>query len=215
MKLYDRTYFEGRNSNYWWTIGNYENFRCFPHWEEILRLIQEFKKSGKLLDIGCAYGLLVSAASKHFESYGIDISNFAVKKSKRYCKGNISLASAINLPFKNKSFDVVTIVDTLEHVAHLTLCLKEIRRILKNDGIVFLQLPNPLIWTHVCAYIGLVDESHMNDFGLKQWETLLTGIGFRIKKHFGMVAYNRKIRFFAKSQRAASLFPELWMIAEK
>jgi len=181
----------------------------------MLKLIRKFKEGGRLLDIGCAYGLLVNAASQHFESYGIDISQFAVKKSKKYCKGNISRASAVNLPFKNESFDVVTVVATLEHVPHLTRCLKDIVRTLKNGGILFLQLPNPLVWTHLCGRLGLKDETHANDFQLKQWKTILATQGLKVEKCFGMVAYFKKLKFFLKSEKAVSLFPELWIIAKK
>ena len=213
---YDEDYFEGRKSNYWWTVGSYENFLHFPHWEEMLKLIREFRDGGRLLDIGCAYGLLVKAASKHFESYGIDISQFAVKKSKEYYKGTISRASAVKLPFNNESFDVVTVIDTLEHVPNLTLCIKDIIRTLKRDGILFLQLPNPLIWTHICGRLGLVDETHTNDLWLKQWKTILIKNKLQVERCFGFVAYaSRKIPFFMKSEKGASLFPELWIIAKK
>jgi len=213
---YDEAYFEGRDSNYWWTVGRYENLRQFPHWEEMLKLIQQFRRSGRLLDVGCAYGLLVNEASKHFESYGIDISRFAVKKSKKYCKGNISRASAVNLPFKDESFDAITLVDTLEHVSDYNNCLKDVVRALKKGGILLLQLPNPLIWAHVCAKIGLDDETHVNNFRLGQWRRILLENGVKIERCLGVVAYgSRKVRFFAKSERATSLFPELWIIARK
>lgn len=213
---YGEAYFEGRGSNYWWTVGNYENLGQFPHWEEMLKSIREFKAGGRLLDIGCAYGFLVNAASKHFESCGIDISGFAVKKSREFCRGKVSRASAVNLPFKNESFDVVTVVDTLEHVPNLNQCLKDIVRILKKGGVLFLQLPNPLVWTHLCGRLGLEDETHTNNFWLKQWKAALAKHGLKVEKCLGMVAFAfRKIRFFVKSRRAASLLPQWWIIAKK
>jgi len=213
---YDETYFEGRGSNYWWTVGKYENLKRFPHWKEMLKLIRQYRKRGRLLDVGCAYGLLVNEASRHFESYGIDISRFAVKKSKKHCKGNISRASAVSLPFKDESFDAITVVDALEHVSDYDKCLKDIVRALKEGGVLLLQLPNPLIWAHICASIGLEDETHMNNFGLEQWQRILLENGFKIERCFGFFAFAfSRIRFFVKSERAASLFPELWIIAKK
>jgi len=213
---YDEAYFEGRNSNYWWTVGSYANLRQFPHWEEMLKLIREFRKGGRLLDVGCAYGFLVDEASEYFESYGIDVSSFAVKKSVEYCRGSVSRASASRLPFRDESFDAITLVDTLEHVSDYNNCLKDVVRALKKGGILLLQLPNPLIWAHVCANIGLGDETHINNFGLDQWQRILLENGVKIEKCFGFIAYAfRRVRFFAKSERAASLFPELWIIARK
>ena len=215
-KAYGEAYFEGRDSNYWWSVGKYDNLRHFPHWEEMLHLIRQSKKNGRLLDVGCAYGLLVDKASRHFESYWIDISSFAVKKSKKHCKGSVSRASAVSLPFKDKSFDVITLVDTLEHVLDYGECLRDVARTLKNSGILLLQLPNPLIWAHVCARIGLDDETHINNFRLEQWKRILLENGFRIEKCFGFISYAfNRVRFFMKTERAATLFPELWVIAKK
>lgn len=214
--VYDEAYFEGRNSNYWWTVGTYGNLRLYPHWEEMLKIIQRFRNGGRFLDVGCAYGLLVNVASKSFESYGIDISRFAVKKSKEYCGGNISRASALDLPFRDESFDVVTIIDTLEHVPDFNRCLKDIFRVLKRTGVLLLQLPNPLIWAHLCGRLGLEDETHINNFRLEQWQKILRECGFRIKRRYGFIAFAFKdAKFFVKSERAASFLPESWIIAKK
>jgi len=181
-----------------------------------LNLIQEFKCEGRLLDIGCAYGFLVKEASKYFESFGIDISKFAIEKSKKFCKGNVSRATAVNLPFKNESFDVITILDTLEHIAQLNFCLRDIVRILKREGVLFLQLPNPFIWTRLCGFLGLEDETHINNLWLKQWKNILSKHGLKVEKCFGMISFAfKKIRFFVKSKRAIMLFPEWWIIAKK
>ncbi len=44
----------------------------------------------------------------------------------------------------------------------------------------------------------------------------MLGKGFQIEKCFGFFAFAfNRIRFFVKSERAASLLPELWIIAKK
>jgi SAM-dependent methyltransferase len=213
---YDEAYFEGRNSNYWWTVGSYANLRQFPHWKEMLKLIRRFRKGGRLLDVGCAYGFLVNEASKYYESYGIDVSGFAVRKSREYCRGSVSRASAGSLPFRDESFDAITLVDTLEHVPDFNSCLKDVVSALKKGGVLLLQLPNPLVWTHVCARFGLDDKTHVNNFRLGQWQRVLLENGIRIEKCFGFVSFAfKKSEFFMKSERVASLFPELWIIARK
>lgn len=212
---YSKAYFEGRNSNYWWTVGDYKNFKHFPHWKEILKLIRTLRPSGRLLDVGCAYGMLVSLASKNFEAYGIDISRFAIRKSKRYSRGNIAEASAISIPFRDETFDAITVLDTLEHVSDLPQCLEDIKRALKVNGVLLLQLPNAPIW-RLWEHVGLNDETHRNDLGLQEWKDTLSRRGFKVWKCFGMISYAfRKIPFFAKSEKAAILFPELWIIARR
>ncbi len=213
---YGEPYFEGRNSNYWWTVGSYDNLAKFPHWNEIVKFIRLFKDGGRLLDIGCAYGLLVNAASTHFESSGVDISWFAIEKSKKYCRGSVSRSSAAWLPFRDSCFDVVAMVDTLEHVQHLSRCLTDVARILKRNGVLFLQLPNLLVWKHVCGRLGLEDETHKNNFLLRQWTEILANYGLIVERRLGLVSYAfGKVRVFLKSSRAALFFPELWIIAQK
>ena len=213
---YDETYFEGRKSNYWWTVGSYANLRQFPHWKEMLKLIRLFRKEGRLLDVGCAYGFLVNEASKHFEAYGIDISSFAIKKSKDHCNGNTFKASASSLPFRDESFDAITLIDTLEHVPDFNACLKDATRALKKGGVLLLQLPNPLVWADVCSRFGLDDKTHVNNFRLTKWQRILQKNGVKIKKCLGFVSFAfRDSGFFIKSERAASLFPEMWIVATK
>lgn len=219
-KQYGESYFEGRGSNYWWTVGSYRNLRGFPHWIEILKKVYKYKLGGRFLDVGCAYGFLVQAASRRFEAFGIDISKFAIRESMKFCGGRISRASGSYLPFKDNSFDVVTVIDTLEHIPQLNRCLKDIVRILRDDGVLFLQLPNPLIWSQfcgrLCSNIGFEDETHVNDFSLKQWCRVLEKHGLKPEKSLGMVAFaSKRIHFLLRSKIMASLFPELWIIAKK
>jgi 2-polyprenyl-3-methyl-5-hydroxy-6-metoxy-1,4-benzoquinol methylase len=213
---YNKAYFEGRGSNYWWTVGSYGNFVNFPHWNEILKIIRLYKKSGRLLDIGCAYGLLVNTASEHFEGYGIDVSKFALAKSREFCKSDVSMSSAEKLPFRDESFDVVTLMDTLEHVPLMSRCLQDVTRVLRGNGILMLQLPNPLLWTRVCGRFGLADKTHENDLLMDEWKTILDHHGLRVKKSFGLISYSyRTAKFFIKSTKMISFFPEWWIIAEK
>jgi len=159
--------------------------------------------------------MLVNLASKHFEAYGIDISRFAVKKSKRYSRGNIAKASAISIPFRDETFDAITVLDTLEHVSDLPRCLEDIKRALKENGVLLLQLPNAPIW-HLWEHVGLSDETHTNDLRFQEWMTTLSRHGFKVRKCFGMISYAfKKVPFFVKSEEAAMLFPELWIIAQK
>ena len=45
------------------------------------------------------------------------------------------------IPFKNNSFDCVVAQAVLEHVIDPYLCVKEIYRVLKYDGIVYVEIP--------------------------------------------------------------------------
>ena len=69
-----------------------------------------------LLDVGCAQGWTV----EHFSmlgvpSVGVDVSSVAVQRGRRIGR-DLRLASAVDLPFADRQFDVVLSTDCLEHM---------------------------------------------------------------------------------------------------
>ena len=68
-------------------------------------------------------------------------------KSKRL--KNIHLASIERLPFKNDYFDVILILDVIEHVQDDRLALSEVYRVLKPGGIAIFNTPAfKFLWSY-------------------------------------------------------------------
>lgn len=53
------------------------------HIKKRMKKIMKFKKKGNLLDIGCAFGYYLKEASKNFNVFGIDASEYAIKQAKK------------------------------------------------------------------------------------------------------------------------------------
>lgn len=98
--------------------------------------------SGRLLDVGCYDGVYTALwADRATEVFGVDVDpaiTGAPPEVKR------AVASAGNLPFQSAAFDVVTFVEVLEHLpVDMERCsLEEIRRVLKDDGVLLLTTPH-------------------------------------------------------------------------
>ncbi|MFA6145753.1 MAG: class I SAM-dependent methyltransferase [Patescibacteria group bacterium] len=107
--------------------------------------LKKYKKSGKLLDIGCNLGVLVKEAQTlGFNAYGIDPCGPAIKEGKNIFNLDeyLMTGNLATLNFSEASFDVVTLIHCLEHISDLNSILEKIYFILKKDGIILVEVPN-------------------------------------------------------------------------
>jgi ubiquinone/menaquinone biosynthesis C-methylase UbiE len=101
---------------------------------------------GRVLDVGCGTGaqsLIMTELG--FDVYGIDISGSLLRKAKEKLERNNSAefiqSSCTNLSFQKQTFDVeVCFYNVLNHVPEYEVALKEMSRVLKTNGLIFLQV---------------------------------------------------------------------------
>lgn len=105
-------------------------------------LITKFVKKGKLnlLDVGCGTGKNMEELSKYGEAWGVDISKEALLFCKKRGLINVKRGEAEHLPFENNTFDVVCVLDVLEHVDD-AISIKEVVRVLNNNGYIIVTVP--------------------------------------------------------------------------
>lgn len=125
----------------------FKNFSISPE-----QVILKYKPSGKrILDLGCGDGALcIKFADLFNEVFGTDISDYRIKLAKKRTNNNKKftfLAADMDsrLPFRNNFFDVITIIATFQYSYNPYFTLLEIKRVLKNEGSVFIQVTN-LAW---------------------------------------------------------------------
>ncbi len=93
-------------------------------------------------------------------------------------------ASIYNIPKRDNLFDVVLMLQVLEHLEFPLEGLKEVNRILKQDGVVFLSVPQ--------AAGDHFEPHHYFNFTQYGLKSVLEQAGFVITKHYrlaGMFAY--------------------------
>jgi ubiquinone/menaquinone biosynthesis C-methylase UbiE len=108
-------------------------------WDLVNEIISEGGKEKKLLDIGCGTAFKLIPLSQHFGAItGIDISEDMIHAAHnsiiKHAANNIQLlhCDSNNLPFKDKTYDVVTCMLSRWD-------LREIARILKPNGHVIVE----------------------------------------------------------------------------
>jgi len=89
-----------------------------------------------ILDIGCGEGGII----KFLTRCGKKVIAIDIKKSRRDFPYIIT--DAEKLPFKDKTFDQILCLDTIEHIPNDVLAAKEITRTLKVNGSLIITVPS-------------------------------------------------------------------------
>src|SRR5262245_63619607 len=103
-------------SMYWWSNRFYA------------RLARRYGRRGaRLLEVGSGMGHLVGQLEDTFETYGVDLNDWAVKQSKAVIKSSqLQTASAQELPYGDGVFNVVIIKHIVEHLPNPQQAIQEI-----------------------------------------------------------------------------------------
>jgi len=104
----------------------------------------------RVLDVGCQAGSLPIALCKRGAAVtGVDVDEKLIEGARIRARGHgvaptFAVAVAEALPFADASFDAVTFVDVIEHVADARAAVREIARVLRPGGTLYLFGPNRL-----------------------------------------------------------------------
>jgi 2-polyprenyl-3-methyl-5-hydroxy-6-metoxy-1,4-benzoquinol methylase len=170
--------------------GKYKQRNPPYKWKSFVREISKYKKSGRLLDVGCALGQFLQQANKIYECDGFDVSNYALRLARRRLPENVRLGNGSLDQIEGESiYDVITCFDVIEHIVDLDGVWKDLQRLLKSDGILVISLPvydGPLGW--------LVDRldhdtTHVHRRDRKFWLN-------QVREHFSLQSYTGIWRYF-------------------
>jgi len=116
----------------------YGGFNYLPRfWQPVIPTFQShfrLDSNSSLLDVGCAKGFMMhdlAALIPGITVKGIDISQYAIDNAIEDMKPHVQVANAINLPFPDKSFDIVISINTIHNLERheLATALREIQRV--------------------------------------------------------------------------------------
>jgi SAM-dependent methyltransferase len=137
----------------------------------LLKYIKEFAPllKGKILDFGCGSKPYERFFTNKTEYIGVDIENKGFEYEQNvvdvFYDGKV-------IPFENDTFDHVFSTEVFEHVFELEPSLKEINRVVKNNGYLLITLP--FFWEE---HAEPHDYCRYTSFGIKY---LLKKHGFKI-----------------------------------
>lgn len=110
--------------------------------DQVLAVINRFDGDGlALLDVGAGSGILVEAAKrKGFTSVGVEPSSWLVNIANSYGL-NVYEGTLPHVEISNK-FDIIMLIDVIEHVSDPLDLLKHIKNQLSPKGLVFIVTPD-------------------------------------------------------------------------
>jgi 2-polyprenyl-3-methyl-5-hydroxy-6-metoxy-1,4-benzoquinol methylase len=134
------------------------------------------KPQGKILDIACGvgYGSGLLAQTDTWV-LGLDIDRLSVKGAKaRYGNlANFGVADAQRLPFSNRVFDFMVVLETLEHVCQPIELLSEARRVLKPGGFLVVSTPNRVITSPDRQKTNPINDHHEFELSPEEFRQML------------------------------------------
>ena len=144
----------------WWSSDNFdtwknlyvsEDARGFYVLDVLRRYVPGFEVTGaRVLDIGCGdAGVIIAFAEAGAEVAGLELDEKSLQRAKVRAEEHgvpVCLAKGVAeaLPFPDASLDLVILDNVLEHVTDRRGTLREIRRVLRPGGLLYMVTPKPL-----------------------------------------------------------------------
>lgn len=153
------------------------------------------------LDLGCSGNSFLYFLHKSLHNSLLDLATmplkqYVKKKSDSHFK-NVShffhplCGDVIHLPYRNKSFDFLSMLDVIEHIKNDELVIAEICRVLKNNGLVVVTVPHRMkYYTHQDNLIG-----HYRRYEIKQIISKFAKSGLKCIDVFGVYGQIMRISY--------------------
>jgi SAM-dependent methyltransferase len=141
----------------------------------------KLKKNAEVLDVGCAKGFMMHDFKKLMPKMrikGLDISSYAYDSAISDMKPFIVVGNAKKLPFKDKHFDLVISINTVDHLS-LEECkkaIKEIQRVTKKDAFISVNA-----WRTEKEKEKLLkwNVTAMTNMHVNEWKRLFREVGYK------------------------------------
>ena len=148
---------------------------------KLVQIITKYRNSGNVLDVGAGFGLFASILKKKGD-FQIDI----VEPVLKYRYIDITISNFFKTAFEKfkaegKKYDIVVLMDVLEHFGNPLNNLKKAKTLLKKDGILVIQTPNyKSLMASICKdWAWWMIEDHKFFFSPNSLRKILNKTGFK------------------------------------
>lgn len=154
-------------------------------YNELLDTFEEFRKTNKILDVGCGIGYFLEVAKERgWDVYGTEYTDEAIQicssKGINMQKGILSSRN-----YQNEEFDIITSFEVIEHINNPIEELMNFYKVLRKGGLVYLTTPNfnsLLRYRLKSDYNVICYPEHLSYYTPKTLKKLFTNVGFKTYK---------------------------------
>jgi len=138
-RRFDKSFFDGDRRH------GYGGFNYHPRfWQPVIPTMQShfgLTAASSVLDVGCGKGFMMHDMAELIPGItvkGLDVSRYAIENSIEDMRPHVQVADAKELPFADKSFDVVIAINTIHNLEReeCAEALREIERVKRRGAFV-------------------------------------------------------------------------------
>lgn len=185
-----------------------------------INIIKKYLKSGRLVDVGSNAGRFLYLAEKlGFDSVGVEPSKSLAEIGVKNFNLNIKNCTLEDSDFPFNSVDIITAIDVFEHLINPKSFLDKSHKILKDDGILVIKVPNgnyTLTKLKIAKFLRKNTENmdifdsyeHVAHYSKKTFEKIISNNNFKIEKIYAPLPIHPPL--WAKYYGQYYLHPSPW-----
>ncbi len=171
-------------------MGHYDTFDPTPY-RTHRQALDRLRPGERVLEVGCSSGALTEQIrAKGCTIVGVEVRADAAEKARAYCEEVlVGDVERVPLPWPAASFDVILLLDVLEHLVDPVPATRRFVPLLKPDGRLVVALPNVAHWRVRFRLLagrfdyedsGILDRTHLHFYTRKTAAELLVRSGLEI-----------------------------------
>lgn len=159
------------------------------------QIVRRVPRYARVLELGCADGSMSRLLKQHCEAsiIGVEQNPNAAWRARCFCDyvftENLDDPHSLDA-LEGEKFDVITLVDVLEHLQHPQALLQRLKPLLLDEGCLLLSVPNV---AHASVRLellkgdfryessGILDDTHLKFFTATTLQTILVEAGYAVQ----------------------------------